>query len=980
MVYKLIRKRIKLIAVIIGLITPIFLAYKTPRQGYRQATIKPYDFNAQNFKKPSLKWGPFTRWWWPGNDVTSHELQREVQLFAKNGFAGVEIQPLTVGINPESTRLDSIYSWNTPAFYTHVQAVMHEAIKAGISVDMNAGSGWPLGGPFVKPNESLLTMRLADTIVNGGDILNINIPSIKKDYSELLRNGTVVYNAVDLSLARLQAITAAKIIKQANNKIYLDSSSITRLNQYVKNGILLWHVPIGSKWSVMAFYTMPDGEKPLYIATKKTSWVTDIFDPSAIIKSYNQLFGAHTGLEKYYGNPFRAIFNDSKEFITDRHISKDFIKYFKEKRNYDITPWLAPNAIKGYDNAYSFGRDTVPKYVFSDQDWRLRYDYDLTVSDLYKERFAAVSRRWTEAHGLLHRSQDYGIKLDIIGASGLASIPEAEQLFGGGSEGFIKLVTSGAHLYNRPIVSQESFVFSQRAGMTTPQKIKAFANKSFAAGINQIIYHGTPYKYLTADYGAEGWTAWSTPFKNYNYSSNISESYNYWKYIKDINTFIARTQYVLQSGKPVADVLIYSPFINMDASQVIRNPEETCINGALEGIEPFGAGSAGSYKKNPSFIEKWFMDTWPLINQLEENGITWDFVNDESLLSAHVTNHIINIRNNFYKALIIANTPYMPLKSAKQVMQLAQNGIKMLVVGNMPSKQPGYLNYQANDLLLEASLKNALKCAGVVQLPKLEKFNTWANKLSRPVKFNGLYDFTRQIQRIMPDGNLIQFIWNKTDQLKTISLTLDKKYKNSYWLNPEDGSIIKNKGNLITCKLQPYSAVILYATAKTSIPENLLSPVPVSPVNSKPVSEIRVWDLSVGNFKIPKSSLFDWRKNDSLKYVSDTGIYKASFNLNKENNKSYSLDMGSVYATAEVIVNGKKGGKRLWAPYELDITRLLKKGKNTIEIIVTPANRNHYIGEGAKGNHKYIEFKGLDKTLMPAGLVGPVVIKEYQSI
>src|SRR5437870_739998 len=56
-----------------------------------------YDFDAATFKKAPREFGPYTRWWWPGNDVTSEELQREIKMLADNGFAGVEIQPLTVG-------------------------------------------------------------------------------------------------------------------------------------------------------------------------------------------------------------------------------------------------------------------------------------------------------------------------------------------------------------------------------------------------------------------------------------------------------------------------------------------------------------------------------------------------------------------------------------------------------------------------------------------------------------------------------------------------------------------------------------------------------------------------------------------------------------------------------------------------------------------------------------------------------------------
>src|SRR5690606_22590940 len=151
-----------------GLLIVLTSGYKAVNQRYagseqaKQDSAADGRFRVDLFRTPPLSYGPFTRWWWPGNDVDTTELKREVRLFAEKGFAGVEIQPLTVGINPESARGDLVNSWDTPAFYHHVVAVMEEARKSGITVDMNAGSGWPMGGSFLRQSESLLTLTMAD--------------------------------------------------------------------------------------------------------------------------------------------------------------------------------------------------------------------------------------------------------------------------------------------------------------------------------------------------------------------------------------------------------------------------------------------------------------------------------------------------------------------------------------------------------------------------------------------------------------------------------------------------------------------------------------------------------------------------------------------------------------------------------------------------------------------------------------------------
>ena len=39
--------------------------------------LKKDDFQS-SFKNPPLSYAPFVRWWWPGNDVETNELQREM--------------------------------------------------------------------------------------------------------------------------------------------------------------------------------------------------------------------------------------------------------------------------------------------------------------------------------------------------------------------------------------------------------------------------------------------------------------------------------------------------------------------------------------------------------------------------------------------------------------------------------------------------------------------------------------------------------------------------------------------------------------------------------------------------------------------------------------------------------------------------------------------------------------------------------------
>ncbi|MEP7107704.1 MAG: glycosyl hydrolase [Ferruginibacter sp.] len=941
-----------------------------------------FNFNAAAFKTVPREFGPFTRWWWPGNDVTDAELQREVKMFAGNGFAGVEIQPLTMGINPNATpdQLDRIYSWDTPSFYKHVIAVMEQAKKSGITVDLNGGSGWPLGGPDVASQESMLTLTYADTIITGGQTINIDLPKQLPDYSKIIIFDTLhLYSYIDPSLAKLQAVITARILNQIEGQIFLDAESVLDITTHVTNNRLNFKMAQGGKWVIIAFWAKPDGQMPTLIASRNPGLVANHFDSNQIIKSYRHLFGKRTGLDHYYGFPLRAIFNDSYEFRTDRHYSNSFISFFLQKRGYSIIPWLAANLEKGYNNnasAFLFP-NAKSNFVFSDEDWRLRYDYDLTVGELLQLHFIKSSNNWMQRRGMIHRNQAYGIKTDIIASSGTAAIPEAEQLYAKGAEGFVKLVTSGAHLYNRPVVTQESFVFFGGSAMITPQKIKALSDKSFTNGINQIIYSGTSYKYKTNDYGREGWNTWSSPYSGFDFSSNINESFPYWKHIKEINLYIARSQYALRSGNPHTDVLIYFPFADFTQEDLVENPEEILASGYFKGIDP--GGIAGNEAKIIlTNKQKWFTAVWKTINILNAAGITWDWVNDASVQAAIAKKEEIDIRGNRYQALLLINAPYIQLGSAKRISDLSQNGVKILIIGEPPFKQPGFLNYVENDHKTRLFIMQSLRQKNCAHITDANIPDGWIKKIKQRIKFKNNYRFTRTVEREMKDCSMLRFTWNQSGQWQSIFLTCDVAYKNNYWLDPANGYVIKAVSNSVSNEdysylLPPYGSILFYAS-KTKLADKLLNKVIPASNKEKEIMRIEKWDIKAGTAEGRNSALFEWRSNEAFKYLSSEGIYTASFDLDIKKGKKYFIDAGLVYFTAEVRINGQFAGERIWEPFRMDITRLLIPGKNNIEIRIIPTQRNEFIREAIDGNKKYAHFKGKENTLMPAGLVGPVRI------
>jgi hypothetical protein len=936
-----------------------------------------YDLNTASFQNAVRKYGPFTRWWWPGNDVSSKELQREIRVFKENGFAGVEIQPIASGFNPKGSdvQINRQLSWDSPTFYMHLRSVMKQAKKSGVIVDLNAGSGWPIGGPQVNPDSSLLTLAYTDTLVNGESLIQIQIPKLKQSKFNIRPGRAQFSQTVSVKLAKLQAVIVGRVISE-NGQITIDESSLQNITPVNGANTLSWNAPKG-KWKILAFYSIPDGEFPKAIASNPKGYVVDHLDSTKIFNAYNYLLGKRTGLQPFFKHPLRAVFNDSYEFMPHRHYSNDFLSFFKERRGYDVSLYLPVNMKPCYNNAYvaPFYTNMPFDFSYSKEDWRIRYDYDLTISELLVKHFIKASDSWLNKQSLLHRTQAYGVRMDIIAASGAADIPEAEQLAGDNSEGFVKLVSSGAHLYNKPIISQESFVFREMAETTTPQKLRVLVDKSFAAGVNQIFYHGSPYKYQTGEYGKEGWMPMSTPFESSTFSSTINESSPFWVDIKIINQYIARSQYVLQSGKHTADVLIYFPFNDFIPDQISVNPKEILTQGRFKGIEPNITLKIPSSTEIVELPKIWFQKIWPLINALEAKGITWDFVNDESVNSSKSDNGKINIRGNLYSTLIVANAPYIQLSTAEKISELARRNMNLFFYGELPTIQPSYFNYKENDRKTSLYITEALQQPNSKQIKDEAGVNDYLSNLNVNLKFAYGTDSVRTTERKMNNGTLVKFIWNMHNQKQTVNIVCNGTFKNYYWMDAVTGSIEKNTGSTVSYTIAPYCSVFLMATNE-NVPENKVVKI-MGSRSADAIKELRNWDIKIGNVRLYNSPLFDWRTNDSLMYKSDIGVYSTSFNIyNIGNDKKYMLDLGTVYYDAEVFLNGKNVGKKMWMPYEFDITSLLQIGKNMVEIRVTPTLRNEFIGEGLKGNPKYLRFKDQAKTILATGLIGPVKINE----
>lgn len=123
----------------------------------------------------------------------------------------------------------------------------------------------------------------------------------------------------------------------------------------------------------------------------------------------------------------------------------------------------------------------------------------------------------------------------------------------------------------------------------------------------------------------------------------------------------------------------------------------------------------------------------------------------------------------------------------------------------------------------------------------------------------------------------------------------------------------------------------------------------------------------------PLQSWLDWGLDQFSGYVD----YSTTFNYDGKTTHKIVLDLGKVSHMAEVWLNDKNVGARLWAPFEFDITSAVHPGANKLRVRVG----NLVVNEMAQFTHKAMgNSRGATRVsgqdAYNAGLLGPVQLRK----
>jgi len=886
---------------------------------------------------------PWSRWWWMGNAVDKENLSTLLREYEAAGLGGLEIAPIYGAKGYESRFIDYL----SPQWLEMLHHTISVADSLGMGIDLTQGTGWPFGGPMVSSETAAKRMLIQRHQWTNG---TLDLPIHLQD--ERARR-------YDYTLAHLMAYPEQGDAIEITDKVSPDGS-------------LNWSET--GTWTLWAIFQAQTGQLVKRAAPGGQGFTLDHYSAEAV-DSYLAHF------DQAFGDQFpaiRAFYNDSFE-VYGADFSPGFFNYFESKRGYDLKKYL-PQLLAEEPNETSI---------------QLKSDYRETIHDMLLENFTKKWTAWAHSNGRKTKNQAHGSPGNLLDLYAAVDIPEAETF---GSSYFpipglrrdsadirnvdpdpimLKFASSAAHLTGKTLVSSETFTWLGEHFKSSFSQAKPELEQAFLAGINHMFYHGITYSPRDVEF--PGWLFYA--------SLNLTGHNSLWPHFKGFNDFVTRSQSVLQTGRPAQDLLMYWPIYDIWADPEGLSKMITVHN-----------------------IDEWLQPTpfYQESDRLMQRGYSVDFVSDALLHGLKIANNAILSSGNSAEAILIPSSEYMPLETLQKLLELAREGATV-IFQEAPKNVPGY--FQAaerksellsawNSLEFESILRDVKAASvgkGTVLLSNSFEEGLAAQEIFRESLTDNGLKFIRRVSDVGTYYYLVNHTANEIDQW----LVLEAKGTSAIILDPQQGlmgeAAFDSENGKAKVRVQIPSGESLIVLVSQSVGPD------AKPWSYRNVKEDVIllegpWKLSfgAGGPEKPGDELLQkvtpWTalaQSDKASF-SGLGTYEHQFMLEKNTDRIYWLDLGTVYESAKVWINGKEAGYVVGLPFRLNISEWLSSGENSIRVEVANlmANRIRDMDRKALTWRNYheinfvnIDYKPFDASnweIMPSGLLGPVSIEIYR--
>ncbi|MCG3196725.1 MAG: hypothetical protein GHCLOJNM_01201 [bacterium] len=969
----------------------------------------------EGFENPPDSARPWVYWFIMDGNLSREGISADFEAMHAAGIGGVILMEVDVGIPRGPVRFLS-QEWC--ALFRHA---VEEAERLGLEITLNAGPGWTgSGGPWVRVEQSMQHLVASELEVTGPTrfegILPLPEPrapffGIKGLPEEMLKAREEFYS--DVAVLAVPKSGAARIADIDEKALYfrapytskpgvepflpapashptLPASEVTATSAMLDltdhlgpEGRLAWEVPEGT-WTIMRFGRRTTGTNTRPAPLPGLGFESDKFDRAALEAHFDSFVGkllqAVGPRPKDRTSGWTMLHIDSWE-MSSQNWSGRFAEEFERRRGYSplfYLPVLAGRVVESLEISERFL-------------WDLR----LTAQELVIENHALHLKELGKRHGFGLSIEPYDMNPTAdLTLGGVADVPMCE--FWARGFGFDSAFTcfeavSAAHTNGRPIVAAESFTSdSPEAWRLYPAAMKNQGDWALCVGVNRIVFHR---------FAHQPWLDRRPGMTMGPYGVHWDRTQTWWPMVSAYHRYLARCQFMLREGAPVADILYLTP---EGAPHVFRPP--------LSAL----AGDLGEWR-----------------------GHRFDGCSPETLIAnARVEeDHIAFPGGARYRVLVLPAFETMTPSLLRKIEELLSSGA--VVIGSPPLKSPSLAGFPGCDEEVQALARRLWGDTAVPSKVTQRRVGRgrifWGGALIASETgeegsykaaqiHRNLYPSYSATARVLRDigapadfessGPIrfahratatsdIYFVANREAETVEATCTFRVSGHGAELWDPLSGSRhplapgrTRDGRSFMAIHFEPHQSffVVIHKGPRAQRAAALDR---VPPTGFRRVVSLEgSWEVSFdpslgGPSAVTFANLEDWSKRpeEGIRHYSGIANYRKTFDLpdaGENGAKRLYLDLGKVHCLARARLNGRDLGVVWCPPWRLGLSGAARAQGNVLEIEVANLWPNRLIGDKRLPSEQQISWTTWnpykpDSELLPSGLVGPVSILEGEA-
>ncbi|GAA4815006.1 hypothetical protein GCM10023330_23630 [Litoribaculum gwangyangense] len=752
-----------------------------------QITVKNLE---QGFKNPPNQAKARTWWHWISGNVSKSGITKDLEAMKAVGIQEAQLFNVHLGF-PQGPVKYLSEDWLDLFEFS-----AKEAQRLGLELAFHNSAGWSSsGGPWVTQEHAIQTVVFSKLELQGNQMFKGELPKPKTKF-DYYQDIAVLAFPKPKALVTIDGLDYKNLSERIRNHLLPDDKEILLdaiiqkeaiidlTSKLTDDGSLEWNVPKGD-WIILRLGHTPIGTTNRPAPPEAKGLEVDKMSKKALDAYWKE--GVQPIIDKLgdlIGTTVNNCLIDSYEVETTNWTS-GFDVQFETLRGYDLTPYLP--TLAGY---------FVESAEVSE---RFLWDFRRTIGDLIAENYYAHFAELCHKNGMKFSVEPYWGPFDNMQVGATGDIVMCE-FWSGGYPFFdsSKFVSSIAHLNGSAIVGAESFT-GIGGWDEHPAQLKTIGDRAWAEGITRFIFH---------TYVHQPWDVAPGLALSY-HGTDFNRLNTWWFQSKPYMDYIARSQFLLQQGTNVADVLVFT----------------------------------GESSPNTAF----------LFPEIKTMGYDYDLIGSNKLSELFVKNgEICTPVGGKYKVLVLPESDWITPKTLKIVESLVKSGGR--VIGNKPFKSPSLNNYPSCDDEVKM-IANKLWDNNDIQPISISQYLQNENTPDFTIENNNGDDINF-IHRKTEEAD-IYFIANGKKQSKNLSCNFRVSGKQPEFWNAETGYISypavwkNNAEGIITLPLSldaEQSIFVVFQKASTS-QNNLVSvKAELEYPKPEPLSNLKIMKAEYGTF------------------------------------------------------------------------------------------------------------------------------------